>query len=131
MGRIEQMRSDSDSTLTQRDHEPLVSQRLIQRFRITAAADFDATKYTALRSLPRTRHPISVRKSLEQIANQGLIVIMDPRRGRIQHELQRRFHDREVEVVYRRRLGRIPAAQGSSRTRIHKIEAREALHVLR
>jgi hypothetical protein len=60
----------------------------------------DATKYTALRGLPRTRQPISVRKSLEQIANQGLIVIMYPRRRRIQHELQRRFHDGEVEVVY-------------------------------
>src|SRR5271168_2856679 len=44
LGRIEQMRSDANSTLTQRDHEPLVSQRLIQRFCITAAADFDATK---------------------------------------------------------------------------------------
>src|ERR1700692_4342341 len=104
------MGCDSDFALTQRDHEPLLSQRLIQRFCIAAAADFDTTKYTALGSLPRTRQPISVRKSLEEIANHGLIMIVDQPRRRIQHELQRRFHDGEVEVVYRRRLGSIPAA---------------------
>src|SRR5207302_9804484 len=91
LGRIEQMWCDSDFPLTQRDHELLVSQRFIESFCITAAADFDATKYTALRGLSRTRQPISVRKSLEKIANQGLTVIVDQRRRRIQHELQRRF----------------------------------------
>jgi len=33
--------------------------------------------------------------------------------------------------LYIGRLGRIPTAQRSSRTRIHVVEAREALHVLR
>src|SRR5207245_9878111 len=40
---IEQMRSDANSTLTQRDHEPLVSQRLIQKARIASPADFNST----------------------------------------------------------------------------------------
>src|SRR6266705_6399483 len=98
--RIEQMRSDANSTLTQRDHEPLVPQRLIQKLRIAATADFNATKNTALRGLPRTCQPIALRESFEEIVNQGLIVITDQRRTHIQHKLRRRFHDGEVEVVY-------------------------------
>jgi hypothetical protein len=70
--RIEEMWSDANFTFTQRYHEPLVSQRLIQRFRIATAADFDATKYTSLRGLPRTRRPIALRESLEEIVNPGL-----------------------------------------------------------
>src|ERR1700722_9334258 len=104
------MGCDSDFTLTQRDHEALVSQPLIQRFCIAAAADFDTTKYTALGGLPRTRQPISVRESFEAIVDQGLIMIMDQRWRRIQHKLRRRVQHGEVEVVYRGRLGRIPAA---------------------
>src|ERR1700692_3918019 len=67
--RIEQMRSDANSTLTQRDHKPLVPQRLLYCFCITAAGRFDATKYPALRGLPWTRQPIALRESLEEIAN--------------------------------------------------------------
>src|SRR5271154_180704 len=67
--RIEEMWSDSDFTLAQRNHEPLVSQRLIQRFRIATAADFDATKYTPQRGLPRTRQPIALRESFEEVVN--------------------------------------------------------------
>src|ERR1700676_11573 len=84
-----------------------------------------------MRGQPRTRQPISVRESLEEIVDQGFIMIMDQRRRRIQHKPGRCFHDGEVEVVYRRRLGRIPTAQRSSRTRSDVVEAREALHVLR
>src|SRR5258707_1334584 len=105
------MWSDSDPTLTQRNHEPRVTQRLIQRFRIATAAGFDATRYASLRGLPRTRQPIALRESFEEVVNQGLIVITDQRRARVQHKFRRRFHNGEVEVVYRRRLGRIPTAQ--------------------
>src|SRR5215468_6021318 len=52
--RIEKMRGDSNLAFTQGNHEPLVSQRLVQGFRISAAAGLDAAKNTALRGLPRT-----------------------------------------------------------------------------
>src|SRR5438067_9434771 len=91
LGRIEQMRSDANSTLTKGNHEPLVSQRLIQKLRIAAAADLNATKNTALRGLPRTCQPIALRESFEETVNQGLVVITDQRRTRIQHKLRRRF----------------------------------------
>src|SRR5438552_1593075 len=128
--RIEEMWSDSNFAFTQGNHEPLVSQRLIQKLRIAAAADFNATKNTALRGLPRTCQPIALRQSFEEIVNQGLIVVTDQRRTRIQHKPRRRFHNGEVEVVYCRRLGRIPTAQRWRRFRIHIVEAREALHSL-
>src|SRR5437868_4997050 len=98
--RIEEMWSDSNFAFPQSNHEPLVSQRLIQKLRIAATADFNATKNTALRGLPRTCQPIALRESFEEIVNQGLVVITDQRRTRIQHKLHRRFHDGEVEVVY-------------------------------
>src|SRR5882762_6782485 len=69
------MWSDSNFAFTQGNHEPLVSQRLIQKLRIAAAADFNATKNTALRGLPRTCQPIAFRESFEEIVNQGLVVI--------------------------------------------------------
>src|ERR1700731_3220847 len=72
--RIEEMWSDANFTLTQGNHEPLVSQRLKKRFRTAAAADFDPTKSPALRALPRPREPIALRESFEEIVNQGLIV---------------------------------------------------------
>src|SRR5205809_113158 len=72
LSRIEQMWSDSNFAFTQGNHEPLVSQRLIQKLRIAAAADFNATKNTALRGLPRTCQPIALRESFEEIVNQGL-----------------------------------------------------------
>src|SRR5437762_10076431 len=100
LGRIEQMGCDSNFAFTQGNYEPLVSQRLIQKLRIAAAADFNATKNTALRGLPRTCQPIALRESFEEIVNQGLVVITDQRRTRIQHKLRRRFHDGQVEVVY-------------------------------
>src|SRR5437899_5135626 len=128
--RIEEMWSDSNFAFTQGNHEPLVSQRLIQKLRIAAAADFNATKNTALRGLPRTCQPTALRESFEEIVNQGLVVITDQRRTRIQHKPRRRFHNGEVEVVYCRRLGRIPTAQRWRRFRIHIVEAREALHSL-
>src|SRR5437588_4768915 len=129
-GRIEQMWCDSDFTLTQGNHEPLVSQRLVQKLRIVAAADFNATKNTALRSLPRTCQPVALRESFEEIINQGLIVVTDQRQTRIQHKLRRRFHDCEVVVVYRCCLGRVPTAQRWRRFGIHIVETREALHSL-
>src|SRR5580765_2067425 len=98
--RIDEMWSDTNLAFTQGNHEPLVSQRLIQKLRIAAAARFNATKNTALRGLPRTCQPIALRESFEEIVNQGLIVITDQRRSRIQHKLRRCFHDGEVEVVY-------------------------------
>ena len=52
--RIEEMWGDSNFAFTQGNHEPLVSQRLIQGFRISAAADLNAAKNTALRGVPRT-----------------------------------------------------------------------------
>src|SRR5438876_11141047 len=61
-GRIQQMWCDSDFTLTQGNHEPLVSQRLIQKLRIAAAADFNATKNTALSGLPPTCEPLALRE---------------------------------------------------------------------
>src|SRR5207248_2003062 len=129
-GPIEQMWCDADFTLTQGNHEPLVSQRLIQKLRIAAAAGFNATKNTALRGLPRTCQPIALRDSFEEIVNQALIVVTDQRRTRIQHKLRRRFHDGEVEVVYCRRLGRVPTAQRWRGFRIHIVEAREVFHSL-
>ena len=98
--RIEEMWGDSNFSFTQGNHEPLVSQRLIQGLRIAAAADFNATENTALRGLPRTCQPTALRESFEEMVNQGLVVITDQRRTRIQHKLRRRFHDGEVEVVY-------------------------------
>src|SRR6202453_3430013 len=98
--RIEEMWSDSNFAFTQGNQEPLVSQRLIQKLRIAAAADFDATKNTALRGLPRACQPIPLPESLEEIVNQGLVVITNQRRTRTQHKPCRRFHDGEVEVVY-------------------------------
>src|SRR6476646_12160926 len=89
---IEQMWCDSDFTLAQGNHEPLVSQCLIQKLRIAAAADFNATKNTALRGLARTCQPIALWESFEEIVNQGLAVITDQRRSRIQHKLRRCFH---------------------------------------
>src|SRR3984893_12935371 len=86
-GRIEQMWSDSNFAFTQGNHEPLVSQRLIQKLRIAAAADFNATKNTALRGLPWTCQPVAFRESFEEIVNQGLVVITDQRRSRIQHQI--------------------------------------------
>ena len=99
-GRVEQMWCDSDFALAQGNHEPLASQRLIQELRIAAAAQFDATKNTALRGVARTCQPIALRESFEEIVNQGLVVITDQRRTRIQRKLRRCFHDGEVEVVY-------------------------------
>ena len=64
--RIEEMWSDSNFALTEGNHEPLVSQRLIHRLRIAAAADFNATKNPALRGLLRTRQPIALRESFEE-----------------------------------------------------------------
>jgi len=64
--RIEEMWSDSNFAFTQGNHEPLVSQRLIQKLRIAAAADFNATKDTTLRGLPRTCQPIALRESFEE-----------------------------------------------------------------
>src|SRR5881227_980341 len=72
--RIEEMWSDSNFAFTQGNHEPLVSQRLIQKLRIAATADFNATKNTAARGLPRTCQPIALRQSFEEIVNQGLVV---------------------------------------------------------
>src|SRR5215472_12753018 len=56
--RIEEMWGDSNLAFTQGNHEPLVSQRLIQGFRIGAAADLDTPKNTALSDLPRTCQPV-------------------------------------------------------------------------
>jgi hypothetical protein len=91
--RIEEMWSDSNFTLTQGNREPFVSQRLIQRFRIAAAADFDAIKYTASRGLPRTCQPIAIGELFEEVIGQGLIVILNQHGARIQHKLRGRFHD--------------------------------------
>src|SRR5258708_18438161 len=78
--RIEKMWGDSNFAFTQGNHEPLVSQRLIQGFRVGAAAGFNAAKNTALRGLPRTCQPIAIAKSFEEILNQRLVVITDHRR---------------------------------------------------
>src|SRR5258708_24592866 len=107
------MWSASDPALTQRNHEPLLSQCLKESFCIGAAAGLDATGYTSLRGLPRTRQAITLRESLEEVVNQGLIVIMDQHRARMQHAFRRRFHHAQVAVVYPRPLGRIPTAHGS------------------
>jgi hypothetical protein len=98
--RIEEMWGDANFAFAQGNHEPFVSERLIQELRIAAAADFNATKNTALTGAPRTRRPIALRKSFEEIVNQGVVVMPDQRWTRIQHKLCRRFHDGEVEVVY-------------------------------
>src|SRR5215467_6832905 len=98
--RIQEMWGDANSSFTQGNHEPLVSQRSIHELGIGAVADFDATKNTALTGLPRTCQPIALRESFKEIVNQGLVVIPYQRRTRIQHKLRRRFHDGEVEVVY-------------------------------
>src|SRR5215467_13919441 len=98
--RIEEMWGDSNPSFTQGNHEPLVSQRLIQGLRIAAAADFNATENTALRGLPRTCQSTALRESFEEIVNQGLVVITDQRRSRLQHKPRRRFHDGELELVY-------------------------------
>src|SRR6185312_1750258 len=98
--RIEEMWSDSNSAFTQGNHESLVSQRSIQELRIGAVAAFDATKSAALTGLPRTCQPVALRESFEEIVNQGLVVIPDQRRTRMQHKLRRCLHDGEVEVVY-------------------------------
>src|SRR5262245_5145479 len=84
--RIQEMWGDSNFAFTQGDHEPLVSQRLIQGFRVGAAAGLNAATNTALRSLPRTCQPIAIGKSFEEILNQRLVVITDQRRTRIQHK---------------------------------------------
>src|SRR5215813_8338350 len=65
--RIKKMWSDSNPAFTQSNHEPLVSQCLIQQLRVAAATGFDATKNTALRGLPRTCQPIALRESFEEI----------------------------------------------------------------
>src|SRR5579872_6338762 len=93
LGRVEEMWGDANLAFAQGNHEPLVSQRLIQELRLAAAADFNATKNTALTGMPRTRRSIALRKSFEEIVNQGLVVLPDQRWTRIQHKLRRRFHD--------------------------------------
>src|SRR5258706_3089579 len=98
--RIKEMWSSSNFAFTQGNNEPLVSQRLIQTLRVAGAADFNATKYTALRGLRRTCQPIALREPFEEIVNRGSGVITDQRRTRLLHELRRRVHDGEVSVVY-------------------------------
>src|SRR5204863_7949125 len=72
--RIEEMWSDSNFAFTQGNHEPLVSQRLIQKLRIAATADFNATKNTALRGLPRPCQPIALREVFVEVVNLAVAV---------------------------------------------------------